>query len=86
MPFLEYGPEETAYLAKQDKRLGEAIEKIGPIQREVIPDIFQALVNSIIGQQISTKAQKTIYRCVRRGDAGRPFGCASSCDSTVGHF
>ena len=57
MPFFKYGIEETTYLAKKDKRLGEVIEKIGLIQREVIPDMFQALVNSIIGQQISTKAQ-----------------------------
>ena len=62
MPFFKYGIEETTYLAKKDKRLGEVIEKIGLIQREVIPDMFQALVNSIIGQQISTKAQKTIWK------------------------
>ena len=62
MPFFKYGIEETTYMAKTDKRLGEVIEKIGLIQREVIPDMFQALVNSIIGQQISTKAQKTIWK------------------------
>lgn len=62
MPFFVYGSKETSYLAQRDKRLGEAIEKIGPIQREVIPDLFEALVNAIIGQQISTKAQKTIWQ------------------------
>ena len=62
MPFFKYGIEETTYLAKKDKRLGEVIEKIGLIQREVIPDMFQALGNSIIGQQISMKAQATIWQ------------------------
>lgn len=38
------------------------MEKVGPIEREVIPDLFAALVNSIIGQQISTKAHKTIWK------------------------
>ena len=66
MPFFKYGIEETTYLAKKDKRLGEVIEKIGLIQREVIPDMFQALVNSIIGQQISTKAQQTIWNRIQQ--------------------
>lgn len=56
-----YTETEVSYLKKQDRRLAEMIEKIGPIEREVIPDLFAALVNSIIGQQISTKAHKTIW-------------------------
>lgn len=49
-------------LKKRDKKLAEVMEKVGPIEREVIPDLFAALVNSIIGQQISTKAHKTIWK------------------------
>lgn len=56
-----YDETEVSYLKKRDKRLAEVIEKVGPIEREVIPDLFAALVNSIIGQQISTKAHKTIW-------------------------
>ena len=52
---------EVSYLKQRDKRLAEVIEKAGQIEREVIPDLFAALVNSIIGQQISTKAHKTIW-------------------------
>lgn len=57
-----YGETEVSYLKKRDKKLAEVMEKVGPIEREVIPDLFAALVNSIIGQQISTKAHKTIWK------------------------
>lgn len=56
-----YGETEVSYLKKRDKRLAEVMEKVGPIEREVIPDLFAALVNSIVGQQISTKAHRTIW-------------------------
>jgi DNA-3-methyladenine glycosylase II len=56
-----YGETEIAHLKKRDKVLGAAIEVIGPIRRDVHPDFFSALVNAIIGQQISTKAQTTIW-------------------------
>ncbi len=59
--YFEYTQLEIDYLKSKDKKLAEAINKIGKIQRSVIPDLFTALVNAIIGQQISTKAQKTIW-------------------------
>ena len=43
-----YGETEVSYLKKRDKKLAEVMEKVGPIEREVIPDLFAALVNSII--------------------------------------
>jgi DNA-3-methyladenine glycosylase II len=64
-----YGPEETAHLSGRDKRLGAAIERIGPIERPVNPDLFTALVQSIVEQQISTKAAETVWgRLVSRID------------------
>lgn len=59
--YFEYGQEEIDYLKSKDKKLGEAIDKIGMIKRPVIPDLFSALIHSIIGQQISTKAHQTIW-------------------------
>ena len=56
-----YTEREVSYLKSRDRRLAEVIDKIGPIEREVIPDLFAALVNSIVGQQISTKAHRTIW-------------------------
>lgn len=59
--YFLYGTTEIEHLKAKDKKLGEAIEKIGPIEREVYPELFPALVKSIVGQQISTKAQATIW-------------------------
>lgn len=41
---------------------GEIIEKIGHIEREVDSDLFSSVIHHIIGQQILTKAQATIWR------------------------
>lgn len=59
--FLECGNEAIRYLQARDKRLGEAIARIGPVRREAEPDLFAALVNSIVGQQVSTAAQRTVW-------------------------
>lgn len=59
--FFEYGQKEIDYLKRKDKKLGAAIEQIGIIQREVIPDPFTALISSVVGQQISSKAADTVW-------------------------
>ncbi|WP_337017001.1 DNA-3-methyladenine glycosylase 2 family protein [Oceanobacillus massiliensis] len=59
---FQYGQEATDYLRKKDKILGEAIDRIGPIEREIMPNIFEALVNNIVGQQISMKALETVWK------------------------
>ncbi|KGR79168.1 DNA-3-methyladenine glycosylase family protein [Ureibacillus manganicus] len=60
--YFKYGETEINYLKKKDKKLGEVIDKIGHLNREVNSDLFSAIVNTIIGQQISTKAQITIWK------------------------
>ena len=60
MQFFEYGNVEMEYLKRKDKKLGVAIDKIGIIKREVTPDVFAALIQSVLGQQISTKAAQTV--------------------------
>ena len=65
MPFFEYGTAETDYLSQKDPVLGQAIKQIGPIERKVTPDLFEALANAIVGQQISTKAQTTIWNRIK---------------------
>lgn len=62
--YFEYGDEELAYLAARDPKLDAIIEAVGHVQRETMPDLFAALVNCIVGQQISTKAQTTIWNRV----------------------
>lgn len=58
--YFTYGEKEVNYLKDKDKILGAAIDRLGMIKREVTPDPFQALISSIIGQQISTKASITV--------------------------
>lgn len=60
--YFKYGKEEIDYLKSRDKRLSEIIDRVGVIRRRVIPDIYSALVHSIIGQQISTKAHESIWQ------------------------
>lgn len=60
--YFQYGDKETDYLKKKDKVFGEVIDKIGHIEREVDSDLFSSVIHHIIGQQISTKAQATIWR------------------------
>lgn len=63
--YFEYGEKEINYLKARDRRLAKVIEKIGMIKREIIPDLFAALVHSIAGQQISTKAHRTVWKRVK---------------------
>lgn len=60
--YFEYGENELSYLKSKDKRLAKAIEKIGFVEYGVIPDLFEALVFNIVGQQISMKAMDTVWR------------------------
>lgn len=65
MNIFQYGQKEIDYLKKRDKILGKAIDEIGMIKREVIPDLFTALIRNIIGQQISSKAASIIWNRVK---------------------
>lgn len=60
MDFFEYGQVEFDYLKKQDKLLGAAMDKIGFLKRGVTRNVFKALIESIISQQISAKAAHTV--------------------------
>ena len=64
--YFPYGDEEMAYLAKKDAKLGWAISRIGLIQRPVEPNLFEALVSSVVGQQISGKALATIWGRIQK--------------------
>ena len=59
--YFNYGRAETDYLSSRDPVLGAAIDRIGHIDRKVFPDLFEALINSIAGQQISGKALATVW-------------------------
>lgn len=59
--YFQYGEKEIEYLKSKDKKLAEVIDKLGHLYRPVNHDLFSSIVYSIIGQQISTKAQLTIW-------------------------
>ena len=63
--FFAYGDAELACLRARDKRLCEVIDKIGHVDRVVDTDLFSAVVHHIVGQQLSTKAQATIWKRMR---------------------
>ena len=42
------------------------MDRVGPIRREVEPDLFTALVQAIVSQQISTKALATVWGRMER--------------------
>lgn len=60
MNYFTYGQEEIDYLSARDPILGSAIEKMGIVKRETNPQVFSALIEAIVGQQISTKAADTV--------------------------
>lgn len=63
--YFDYGAREVDYLKARDRVLGEVIDQVGHVEREVDPDLFSAVVHHIVGQQISTKAQATIWARMR---------------------
>ena len=63
--YFQYGEAETAYLSARDERMAAVIAQVGHIEREVDTDLFSAVVHHIVGQQISTKAQATIWKRMR---------------------
>lgn len=63
--FFAYDERAVAHLARRDRRLGAVMERLGPLEREVIPDLFAALVHAIVGQQVSMSVQRTLWERVR---------------------
>ena len=64
--YFQYGEKEIGHLKSVDKKLAAVIDQVGMIKRPVNPDLFSALVNSIVGQQISTKAHQTIWERMQK--------------------
>lgn len=60
MDRLKFSIDELSELLGKDKRMEEAIKRIGPIEREAFPDPFFGLFVQIAGQQISGKALERI--------------------------
>ena len=57
--YFKYGDKELEWLKLRDPVLGAAIDRIGHIHRAITPDLFTALINSIVGQQ---RGLRILYR------------------------
>ncbi len=62
MSYFPYGKTEINHLSSKDKKMAAFIEQTGMLKRKVTPDVFQSLVSSIIAQQVSNKAAKTVHQ------------------------
>ena len=61
MRYVEYGEKETEYLKQKDPRMADLIERLGHIERPMDEDLYSSVLHHIIGQQISSAAQKTVW-------------------------
>ncbi|MDR1156688.1 MAG: DNA-3-methyladenine glycosylase 2 family protein [Oscillospiraceae bacterium] len=78
--YFEYGDNEIEYLKHKDKRLGEVIDAIGHIEREINGNLFESVVYHIVGQQISSAALKTVWMHLtdKLGEVNAKAICAAS--------
>ena len=60
--YFEYGEDALAHLKAHDAKLARAIDAIGHVKREMDEgDLFSGIVHHIVGQQISSAAQVTVW-------------------------
>lgn len=62
---IEYGETEINYLCEKDEKMARLIQKAGHIYRDGETDLYAALTDSIVGQQISTAAHITIRNRIK---------------------
>ncbi|MGN0075799.1 MAG: DNA-3-methyladenine glycosylase family protein [Parafannyhessea sp.] len=60
--YFEYGDTEVNYLKAHDKKLAAAIDAVGHVYRPMDEgSLFSGIVHHIIGQQVSSAAQATVW-------------------------
>ena len=59
---FDYGRKEMDHLLDVDPILGLAITRLGHLKRQVMPDLFPALVYNIVSQLVSLKSAETVWR------------------------
>ncbi len=59
--YFNYGEKETEFLKSKCPAMASAINKYGILKRKIVPDPFEALLQSVVSQQISGKAAETIW-------------------------
>ena len=61
MEFFKYGETEINYLKAACPKLATVIDRAGMLRRKVEPEVFKALISSIVSQQISVSAALTVF-------------------------
>lgn len=74
MAIFPIDPAAIAYLSKKDKKMAAFIAATEPIEREVHDDVFEALISSIVSQQVSGAAARTVWGRLEAA-CGAPEGC-----------
>lgn len=80
--YFKYGQTEMEYLKQKDKKLALVIDTLGFIERPVDTDLFSSVVHHILGQQISIKAQKTIWSRMNQMLGTVSAGTVAAADTT----
>ncbi len=62
MEYFKYSNKEINHLKSKCDKLAQVIDRLGYLEREIIPDPFVALVSSVASQQISGRAAESIWR------------------------
>lgn len=57
---IETTEEAMTHLSQVDDEMGELIDWLGPLRRSASPDLFSGLVRSILSQQVSLSAARSV--------------------------
>lgn len=60
LSMIETTEEAMAHLSQVDEEMGELIDWLGPLSRPASPDLFSALVRSVLSQQVSLSAAESV--------------------------
>lgn len=76
MMYFKYTEQDLAELCKKDALLAAKVQEIGLIRRELMPDLFAALISAVVSQQIAKKAYLTVWGRLKDllGDEITPMG------------
>lgn len=80
---FNYTAQDLETLKKKDVKLKAVIEQVGPIERQINPDLFESLISSIVAQQISGKAYETVYNRLKGRTTVTPQGILDTPDDVI---
>ena len=73
--YFDYGETEVQYLRSRDKRIGEVIDRVGMIRREVEAELFAAVVHQLAGGLHHGLCPPSSERSLRPGNGAGEQRC-----------